>query len=104
MGVAAHQGGGHLGHVNLEHEAVRLFVFLHAAVIEDGDGAIGLAPSVVLVAGSGPRAQLESALLSAQPPYDLARLAVDLVDREAPAGGNQQVGVMSRSDGVNGEV
>src|SRR3712207_6291830 len=80
-GVYAYQGGGHVVLIEFEHDPAGLLVHLGAgAIIENGDGAIGLAPSVVVPGGPGARAHPEVALLPAQPPYDLTALAVYLAD------------------------
>jgi hypothetical protein len=66
--------------------------------------AVSLTAGVVLVAGSGARAHLEVALLATQAPYDLAALAVDLVDSGGMASGDEQVIVMIYVYGVEMEV
>src|SRR5918998_5254503 len=82
-GEYAYQGGSHVVLIEFEHDPAGLLVHLRAsAIIENGNGAIGLAPSVVCPGGPGTRAHFEVAVLAAQAPYDLARVAVDLVDGE----------------------
>src|SRR5919112_3642627 len=78
--VLAHQLGTHLLLVELYHDPAGLIVHLGmGSVVEDGDGAVSLAPSVVLIGAPGARAHLEVALLAVQPPYDLSALALYLV-------------------------
>ena len=74
------------------------------AVIEDGDGAVGQAPGVVLEGESGAWTHLEVALLAAKAPYDLAPFAVYLVDGGGFAGRDQQVVVVVHVYGVEVEV
>src|SRR5918998_4618580 len=73
-------------------------------VIEDGDGAIGLAARVVLKDGSSARPHLKCALFPPQAPYDLTGHAVDLVDGGGLAGGDYQVAVVVYVYGVDVEV
>src|SRR5215213_5500889 len=63
-----------------------------------------MAAGVVLVVRSRPLTHGEVAFLSAKPPDDLARLAVDLVDGGGPAGRDQQVLVVVYVYGVDVEV
>src|SRR5919112_2708555 len=63
------------------------------AVVEDGDGAVILAPGVVLGNEAGSWAHLEVALLATEAPQDLTVLAVDLVDGGGPFGGDEPVAV-----------
>jgi hypothetical protein len=94
VSVLAHLGSCHLLQVVLERETVRLIVHVDYAVIEDSDGAVGLAPGVVLVGPPGARVHLEVALLAAQAPHDLAGFTVDLVDGRGYVSGDEQVGVV----------
>ena len=103
--MLAHQDSGHLVHIQNFYQPTRYVVFEHATVIEDGDGAIGVAPGVVSVAGSGASTHLEVALLASEPPYELTATAVDLVDGEGIAGGgDEQVGVVIYLYGIDVEV
>src|SRR5215213_6145328 len=101
MGVLADQGCAHLLLVEFEHDATGLFdrrggaaVNDRGAVVEDGDGAVGLAAGVVLVGESGTWPHLEVALFPSQPPDDLATLEIDLVDAACPAATNKQVAIV----------
>src|SRR5918995_237599 len=68
-GVLAHQPGAHLQLVELYHDPSRLIVHLGvSSIVEDCDGAISLAPSVVLEGALGTGTHLEVALLAVQPP------------------------------------
>jgi hypothetical protein len=87
VGVLAHQRGLHLALVYLQHDGPRLFYSVWQAtakdcgsVVEDTDGAIRQTPGIVLEGETGARTHLEVALLAAETPYDLTRLAVYLVD------------------------
>src|SRR5215210_1052115 len=104
VGVLAYHDGTHRLHVKLQHQTSGLLIHIHAAVIEDGYGAIRLAPSVVLPGPPAARIHLEVALLASQPPHHFAALAVDLVDRGGPAGGDEEVGVVVYVYGVEVEV
>src|SRR5215212_6512599 len=111
MGILADQGGGHLLLVELEHDATGLFdcpwvavVNVRGAVIEDRDGAVGLAAGVVLVSEAGALTHLEVALFAAQAPYNLATLAIDLVDGGCPAATDKQVAIVIHVYGVDVEV
>src|SRR5215211_7430325 len=73
-------------------------------VIEDGDGAVGLAAGIMLVGEPGARAHLEVALLPAQPPYDRTGLAVDLIHGGGAAGRDKQVIVVVHIYGIDVEV
>src|SRR5215212_9713470 len=73
-------------------------------VIENGDGAVSLAPSVVLVGESGARSHLEVALLTPEPPQDLAAFALYLVDGRGPFSGDEEVAVKVYVYGVDVEV
>jgi hypothetical protein len=75
-----------------------------AAVVEDGDGAVLVAPSVVLEGGPGVIAHLEVALFTAEAPQDPAALAVDLGDGPGVAGRDEQVAVVVDVYGVDVEV
>src|SRR5215216_6555354 len=64
-GVLAHQLGTHLLLVELYHDPAGLYVHLGmGAVVEDGDGAVSLAPSVVLEGALGTGTHLEVAILA----------------------------------------
>src|SRR5215216_7966050 len=64
-GVLANQLGAHLLLVEPYQDPVGLYVHLRmGAVIEDGDGAVLVAPSVVLEGAPGARTHIEVALLS----------------------------------------
>src|SRR5215208_6472236 len=111
MGVLGDQGCAHLLLVELEHDATGLFdrpgvavMNARGAVVEDGDGAVGLAAGVVLVSESGSWPHLEVALFPSQPPYDLAALAIDLVDAGCPAATDKQVAIVIYVYGVDVEV
>jgi hypothetical protein len=58
----------------------------------------------VLVGESGARAHLELTLFTTKAPYDLAALAVDLVDGEGSACGDEQVAVVIYVYGSDVEV
>src|SRR5215217_7177197 len=93
-GVLAHQLGTHLLLVELYHDPAGLIVHLGmGAVVEDGDGAVSLAPSVVLVGALGTGSHLEVAPLPAKSPYELSALALYLVDAPGIAGTEEQVAV-----------
>ena len=88
VGVLVHQRGAHLLLVELQHDAAGLFYGLRdvivknrGAVVEDGDGAVGLASGVVLEGKSGAGTHLEVALLPPKTPHDLARVAIYLCRR-----------------------
>src|SRR5215208_176035 len=111
MGVLADQGCAHLLLGDFEHDATGLFdcrggaaVNDRGAVIEDRNGAVGLAAGVVLVGESGTWPHLEVALFPSQPPDYLATLAIDLVDAACPAGTDQQVAIVVYVYGVDVEV
>src|SRR5215218_2728790 len=74
------------------------------AVIEDGDGAVFLAPSVVLEGESGASTHLEVTLLAAEAPNDLTAFAVDLVDGGGIASGDEEVVIVVYVYGVDVEV
>ena len=74
------------------------------AVVEDGDGAVLMAPSVVLVGEPGALSHLEVAHLAAKAPQDLATLAVHLVDGPGPLGVYEEVAVGFYLYGVDVEV
>src|SRR5919112_13962 len=74
------------------------------AVVEDGDGAVTLAPGVVLGNEAGSWTHLEVALLAAEAPQDLAVLGVDLVDGGGSFGGDEEVTVEIYLYGVDVEV
>src|ERR687886_168103 len=102
MGVRTHQCGTHLVHIELDHDAAGLVPHLpRGAIIEDGDGTVGLAPGVVLEGKSGTWAHLEIALLAPKAPYDLAGFTVDFVDGGGFASGDEQVGVVIHVYGVD---
>src|ERR671910_1302161 len=68
-GVLAHQLGTHLLLVELYYEPAGLIMHLGmGAVVEDGNGAVSLAPSVVLEGALGTGTHLEVALLAPEPP------------------------------------
>src|SRR5829696_5723361 len=111
VGVLAHQRGAHPLLVELQHDTAGLFYDLRdaivknrGAVVEDGDGAVSLAPGVVLEGESGARTHLEIALLPPKTPHDLARVAIYLVDGEGLASGDDQVIVVIYFYGVGVEV
>jgi hypothetical protein len=74
------------------------------AVVEDGDGAITVAPSVVLEGAVGTFTHLEVALLAAEAPQYLSALAHYLVDTPGIAGAHEQVAVGLYVYGVEVEV
>src|SRR5919112_2224832 len=74
------------------------------AVVEDGDGAVTLAPGVVLGNEAGSWTHLEVALLAAEAPQDLTVFAVDFVDGRCPFGGDEEVAVVIYLYGVDVEV
>src|SRR5215204_1725284 len=73
-------------------------------VIENGDGGVSVASSVVLEGEWGARSDLEVAFVAAEPPQDLAALAVDLVDGRGPFSGDEEVAVEVYVYGVDVEV
>src|SRR5215213_8393340 len=74
------------------------------AVVEDGDGAVSLAPGVVLVGKSGARTHFKVAVFPPKTPYDLSRVAIYLVDGEGLASGDEQVIVVIYFYGIGVEV
>src|SRR5215216_1046640 len=105
MSVLSHQGGLHRVLVEIHHYAAGLFVHLgRGAVVEDGDGAVLLAPGVVLVGEPGARTHLEVAPFAAKAPDDLAALAVHLVDGPGSLGVDEEVAVWFHLYGVDVEV
>jgi hypothetical protein len=97
--------GTHLLLIKLYHDPAGLVAHLGVgAVIEDGDGAVSRAPSVVLEGALGARPHLEVALLPTQPPQDLAATAVYLVDTPGVAGIDEQIVVGLYFYGVYVEV
>src|SRR5918995_2419195 len=91
-GVLAHQLGTHLLLVELYHDPAGSIVhFGVGSVVEDGDGAVSLASSVVLEGALRTGTHLEVALLPVQPPYDFATLALYLVDGPGISGTEEEV-------------
>ena len=78
--------------------------FRGGTVIEDGDGAVSLTPSVVLEGESSTRTHLKVALLTPEPPQDLAALTLYLVDGRGPFSGDEEVAVEVYVYGVDVEV
>src|SRR5215211_3062282 len=104
-GVLAHQLGTHLLLVELYHDPAGSVVHLGmGTVVEDGDGAVSLAASVVLEGALGARTHIEVALLAVQSPCDLPALALYLVDAPGIAGTEEQVAVGLYVYGVDVEV
>src|SRR5256885_6444465 len=69
-------------------------------VVEDRDRSVGMASCIVLPGELRSGAHLEVALLAAEPPDDLLRRAVDLVDGMRVACGYQQAAARLHVDGV----
>src|SRR5215208_212248 len=104
-GVLANQLGAHLLLVEPYQDPARLYVHLRmGAVIEDGDGAVLVAPSVVLEGAPGARTHIEVALLPAEAPQDLSTGAFYLVDAPGVASGDEQVAIEIYVYGVDVEV
>src|ERR671916_174606 len=90
--VLAHQARRHSLLVYLQHHSPRaVLLVLRPVVVEEGDGAVRLAAGVVLEGEVRPLPHLEVAPLAPEPPYDIPRPAVYLVDGRRPAGGDEQV-------------
>src|ERR687894_1630461 len=90
-GVLAHQLGTHLLLVELYHDPAGSIVHLGVgSVVEDGDGAVSLAPGVVLEGALGAWTHLEVALFPAESPHDLAAVALYLVYGPRVAGTKEQ--------------
>src|SRR5688500_6800509 len=102
--IFSHQACTHSIFVDLDYYAARLFCCDHVAVIEDGDSTVGVSAGVMLKDGPDSRTHLEVALLAAQTPDDLPRLAVHFVHRASPAGRDDQVSARNRINGVDVEV
>src|SRR5215204_974626 len=99
------QRGAHLLLVEFEYYTAGLAVHPRVGpVIEDREGAVRLAAGVVLVGEFGAWPHLEVALFTAQPPYNLTALAVDLVGGGGVAGRDDPVTVMIHVYGVDMEV
>src|SRR5215217_5493668 len=104
-GVLANQLGTHLLFVELYHDPAGLFVHLGVgAIVEDGDGAVSLAPGVVLEGDAGAQTHLEVALLPSEAPQDLAALVLYFVDTPGGAGRDEQVAIGLDVYGVDVEV
>src|SRR5215208_660086 len=104
-GVLAHQLGTHLLLVELYHDPAGLFVHLGVgAIVEDGDVAVSLTPSVVLEGALSTWTHLEVALLASKTPYDLSVLSLYLVDTRGISGTEEQVAVGLYVYGVDVEV
>src|SRR5919107_3214679 len=105
VGVLPQQGGPHRLLVQLHHYAARLVVYLRrGAVVEDGDGAVGLAAGVVLGDRAGALTHLEVAPLAAQAPHYLAAVTVHLVNGVGSLGVDKEVAVRFYLYGVDVEV
>src|SRR5215211_5262502 len=74
------------------------------AIIEDGDGAVLVAPSVVLEGAPGAKTHIEVALLPAEAPQDLSTGAFYLVYTPGVASGYEQVTIEIYVYGVDVEV
>ena len=70
-------------------------------VVEETDGAVGVGPGIVLPGEADPRTQAEVALLAAESPRDVAGGGVDLVDGPRVAGGDEELVVRRRVDGID---
>src|SRR5919112_555289 len=104
-GVLAHQLGTHLLLLELYHDPAGLFVHLGVGtVVEDGDGGVALASSVVLEGALGALTHLEVALLAPEPPYDHSVLSLYLVHGPGISGTEEQVAVGLYVYGVDVEV
>src|SRR5438128_6926898 len=75
-----------------------------STVVEERDRSVGMASCVVLPRKSRPGPHPEVALLAAEPPDDLLRLVVDLIDGVRVASGDEQVAARLDVDGVDVEV
>src|ERR671916_314047 len=103
--VLAHQARRHSLLVHLQHHSPRaVLLVLRPVVVEEGDGAVRLAAGVVLKGEVRPPPHLEVAPLAPEPPYDLPRPAIYLVDGRRPAGGDEQVVLAVLLYGVYVEV
>src|SRR5829696_4535951 len=104
-GVLAHQLGTHLLLVELYHDPAGSIVHLGVgAVVEDGNGAVSLAPGGVLEGALGAWTHLEVALLPAESPHDLAAVSLYLVYGPGISGTEEQVAVGLYVYGVDVEV
>src|ERR671912_1150460 len=93
-GILTHQLGTQLLLVELYHDPAGLIVHLGVgSIVEDGDGVVSVAPSVVLEGALGSFSHLEVALLAPKTPYDLSALALYLVYGPGIAGTEEQVAV-----------
>ena len=92
--------GGAVGFVEVEDEGAADLV----AVVEEGEGAVGLAAGVVLPGEAGVGGDREVGVFAAQAPDDLAGVAVDLVDGVGVAAGDEQVVVVVDGDRVEVDV
>src|SRR5215217_2931532 len=104
VGVLSRQSGAHGVFIDLDHDTAGLFYFVYVAVVEDGDGAVGVIAGVMLEGRHGARTHLEGTLFPAELPDDLARLSVDFVHSAGITGGDEQVLLIVYVYGVDVEV
>src|SRR5207247_8260725 len=105
VSVAAHEGNLlRLAVEAQDEDACELLDRRGCAVVEERDRAVGLASRIVLPRELRSGAHGEAALLPAEAPEHLLRLAVDLVERVRVARRDEEVAVRLDVDGVEVEV